>query len=228
MTCGVCYYPKQKHEFKYRISTYQKKNYLARCRECHECAKCNTELDGRKFDPQKKICRKCLLQDQTCPVCNEIKDRDLMFEKGKSRCISCEFCVRCQIQKKSILNFKGNDDICIKCRNAEQIFQCAVQTCRQELTGDHFDENILLNAQVRGRLRVCRACAEKGYSPIDVLPYECQSSPKHLTGHLNFACRALDNFKRKVTKNLICLTCARKEEAEEKSCKRKRGNEESK
>ena len=103
-----------------------------------------------------------------------------------------------------------------------------MQTSRQELTDDHFDKNILLNAQIRGSLRVCGACAEKGYSPKDILPYECQSSPKHFAGHLNFARRALDNFKRKLTKNLICSTCAKEKQAQEKPCKRKRGSEESK
>ena len=228
VTCGVCNEAKHKTNFKYHRSTDQKKNFLARCKACYTCNKCGTELDGHKFDPRMKVCRKCLKKDKTCPVCNEIKDRDLMFETGKSRCISCQFCVRCENQKKSAMSFKGNDDICINCRNAEEIFECAVQTCRQELTADHFDKNILLNAKIRGSLRVCGACAEKGYSPIDILPYECQSSPKHFAGHLNFTRRALDNFKRKLTKNLICSTCAKKEQAQEKPCKRKRGSEESK
>ena len=164
---------------------------------------------------------------QTCPVCNETKDRDLMFETGRSRCISCEFCVRCQNQTESKNKFDGNDDTCVNCRSAEVIFQCAVQTCRQELTADHFEKDILMHAQSYGRLRVCRGCTQQGYTPRDVVPYKCQSSRTHFAGHLNFPKRTLDNFKRKRTTKLVCLACANEEWSQEKCKKRKRGDEES-
>ncbi len=89
-------------------------------------------------------------------------------------------------------------------------------------------KNILINAQSHDRLRICRACTEKGYSPMDVLPYECQSSRKHYAGHLKFPKVSLKHFKPGLNKKLICLDCANEERSQEKSGKRKRGNEESK
>ena len=155
----------------------------------------------------------------------------MMFAKiwnRTSRCISCEFCVRCENHKPSPQSFKGNDNICTTCRNSEQLFPCAVENCHRDLRVDNFDTNILQNAKKAGRLLVCKACTDKGYSPKDVVAYECQSSGKHFAGHLKFEIRALDNFKRKKSAQLICLACAKEKESQEKPCKRKRRNEDSK
>ncbi len=55
-----------------------------------------------------------------------------------------------------------------------------------------------------------------------------QSSKKHVAGHLDFPATALNNWKRKLTKNLICFACLQKSESErEKSSKRTRGDEDS-
>jgi len=94
VTCGVCNETKHKTHFKYRVSTQQKKNFLARYKMCYTCNKCERELDDYNFNPRMKACRQCLLKDKACPVCNEIKDKDLMFATGNIRCISCQFCVR--------------------------------------------------------------------------------------------------------------------------------------
>jgi len=115
LECEVCMARKRKNEIN---------SELTRCFDCYKCSRCqkNLDLHGLKFDRKMSICRNCALpKTKACPVCNEIKDRDLMFANiwHKSRCISCEFCVRCQNQKKSSLSFKENDNICIDCRNAE-------------------------------------------------------------------------------------------------------------
>ena len=227
--CGVCKELKLKSHFKYKITDQQKKNGLARCIECYTCLQCHKELDGHKFDPKMKICRNCAGSFKACPVCKEMKDRDLMFAKiwKESRCISCEFCVRCENHKSRYKDFKGHDNTCVSCRTAEELFLCAVDNCCRELRSDDFDMNILVNAKQVGRLLVCKACTEKGYSPKDVVPYECQSSEKDFAGHLSFEIRTLDNFKRKRTNMLICLACASEKESQHKPCKRKRGNEDS-
>jgi len=205
---------------------------------CSKCAKFQYKADcseGWIEDGHAElICTQCCpdKDKRSCFVCEKkwTKSHFPRSNYQESECIRCKACHKCSLcgQQKTASNLEPwvRPCRCFDCGRKAAIFRCDVQTCKQELTADHFDKQVLENAQKYGRLRVCKACAGNGYSPMDVVPYECQGDNKHYAGHLNFPGTSLKDWKRGKTKNLICSACIKNVTIEPgRSSKRKRGSE---
>ena len=117
------------------------------------------------------------------------------------RCTTCHTCSECGCKKRPE-DFKGTIRICNTCARQADEFTCSA--CSQTKVRAEFTTNVLENAQRHLRLRVCKSCQDRGYSPKDTATYSCKNGCQY--GHLKFAPWPLWNHKNNGAA-LICRPC---------------------
>ena len=122
------------------------------------------------------------------------------------RCTACHCCATC-CQIKNVRAFAREANTCIDCQRHTQTLHC--DACDKMLQEKMFNKNMLLRVKRCNGKLVCLACADRGFSTLDVTAYHCAECGEQ--GHLKFSVQMLKNYKvRGRRAQLVCTECCRR------------------
>ena len=221
LECSICNKTLDREMFPvsqwmWRLTTHKSHNWFPRCTSCHTCTSCKVTKSSKAFPQTSSQCKECA-SSKKCGVCDQELPL-IAFPKSQwknagratgswtLRCTACHCCATC-CQIKDVRAFAQEANTCIDCQQHTQTLHC--EACDKILPEKMFNKHMLLKAKrCKGKL-VCLACADRGFSTIDVTAYHCAECGEQ--GHLKFSVHMLKNYKaRGRRQQLVCTECCRR------------------
>ena len=196
--------------------TRESRNWFLRCTRCHTCSSCEVSKRSEDFPQASSQCKKCG-GSKGCGVCGrelpqsafpawQWKNAGRAAQNWTLRCTACHSCATC-CQIKNVRSFAGEAKTCIDCQRHTETLHC--KACDRILPEKMFNQNMLLRAKRCNGKLVCLACADRGFSTLDVTAYHCAECGEQ--GHLKFSKDVLKNYKaRGRRQQLVCTDCCRR------------------